>query len=133
MITTVYDTVNDTTTKATYMEQARAHGPEILKRYKAKMKTIKSELWDKLQKKNRKKRRQKRQNKLYQDLNSQMKLQLKVVFGVVAIINNKCDDLFTHRTDEEVSCAIYTQLQFHQKVLKSAASRKDLFQLSATI
>ena len=114
------------------MEQARAHAPEILQRYKSKMRTIKIQLWEKLQNKHKEKAA-----KEAKQMADQVKLtnEIAVQGGVWCTedsINNKCDHLFEVSTDEEARRAIYTQLSFHQKVLKSKVDRKEYFQFSTS-
>ena len=120
-------------TKSRYMESARSHAPEILQKYREKMQNIKRQRWEQLQQKQRDKvAKEKKQ------LASKVKLTNEVtkqggVWTTEETINNKYEEINNTMSDEEVRRAIYTQLSFHQKVLKSTVNKKEVFQLTTTV
>ena len=124
----------DEETKATYMAEARAHAPKILKRYQEKMVTIKNQRWEQLQKKQEEKDKKEAKQvaaraKLTNDVAAQ-----GGVWCTEAGVESKFKELNrVNRSDEVVRRALHTQLQFHQKILKSKTPQKEFFQLSTTV
>ncbi|XP_063962848.1 uncharacterized protein LOC135155998 [Lytechinus pictus] len=117
--------------RAELMTEARARAPAVLKKYKERMVSIKSEKWRLLQEKQRNK-----EEKTRKQVSERVALIDSVISqGGIWKKKEKIEEELEKMKDgdeESVRRAIYIQLCFHQRVLR-LKGQPELFQLTTTV
>ncbi|XP_041475676.1 uncharacterized protein LOC121424143 [Lytechinus variegatus] len=113
------------------MTEARARAPAVLKKYKERMVSIKSEKWRLLQEKQKKK-----EEKTRKQVSERVALVDTVISqGGIWKNKEKIEEELEKMKDEDeesVRRAIYIQLCFHQRVLR-LKGQPEIFQLTTTV
>ena len=117
--------------KEKYMKSARSHSRELLQMYKKRSAEIRAEKWALLAEKQQKRReKEEKQTQAVISLTNEV-VALGGVWTTAEAIKQHIHDLCQSSSHEVVRRAVYSQLQFLQRVVKCSGPSKEHFQLSS--